>query len=134
MTTVNINDYLQTRVKKLNIDKIERHIFICADQTKPICCNKQMSIDSWDYLKLRLKELNLETRIFRTKANCLRVCEYGPILVIYPDRIWYHSVTIPLIERIIQEHIIGGQVVNEFAFYRDLDTDLTEDLTPMPIS
>ncbi len=120
MSTVKIKECLKARVQKLNIDKIERHIFICADQTKPICCDKQISLDSWDYLKLRLKELNLETHTFRTKANCLRVCEYGPILVIYPDRIWYHSVTIPVIERILQEHIIGGRVVEEFVFFGEL--------------
>jgi (2Fe-2S) ferredoxin len=124
MSTVNIADIkelLQSRVKKLSIDKIERHLFICADQTKPLCCSKQISIESWDYLKLRLRELNLEVGVFRTKANCLRVCEHGPIMVVYPDRIWYHSVTIPVIERIIQEHIIGGQVVTEFMFYREFD-------------
>jgi (2Fe-2S) ferredoxin len=114
----NIQTSLGDRVKKLAIDKIERHLFICADQTKPICCDRSLSIDIWDYLKLRLKELNLETQVFRTKANCLRVCIHGPILVVYPDRIWYHSVTIPIIERIIQEHIIGGQAVEEFIFYR----------------
>jgi (2Fe-2S) ferredoxin len=120
---------LQARVKKLAIDKIERHLFICADPTKPICCDRQISIDSWDYLKLRLKELNLETQVFRTKANCLRVCIHGPILVVYPDRIWYHSVTIPVIERILQEHIIGGEIVKEFAFYENPD----KNLAAMPI-
>jgi (2Fe-2S) ferredoxin len=125
ISTVNISSEIQAslgdRVKKLAIDKIERHLFICADQTKPICCDRSLSIDTWDYLKLRIKELNLETQVFRTKANCLRVCIHGPILVIYPDRIWYHSVSIPVIERIIQEHIIGGQVVTEFMFYGEVN-------------
>ena len=113
-----IKKSLQSRVEKLSINKIERHLFICADQTKPLCCSKQISIESWDYLKHRLRELNLEVSVFRTKANCLRVCEYGPILVVYPERVWYHSVSIPVIERIIQEHIIDGQVVEEFMFYK----------------
>jgi len=119
MNTSEIQESLQIKVKKLSIDKIEKHLFLCADQTKPLCCSKQISLDSWDYLKRRLRELNLETQIFRTKANCLRVCEHGPILVIYPDRIWYHSVTIPVIERILHEHIIGGQIVEEFVFFRN---------------
>ena len=121
MSSTALKASLQTQVKKLGIDKIERHLFLCADQTKPLCCSKQVSIESWDYLKRRLRELNLEVGVFRTKANCLRVCEQGPILVVYPDRIWYHSVTIPVIERIIQEHIIGGHVVAEFIFYRTVD-------------
>jgi len=129
MTTANIPELkkedikksLQSRVEKLSIDKIERHLFICADQTKPLCCSKQISIESWDYLKHRLRELNLEVSVFRTKANCLRVCEYGPILVVYPERVWYHSVSIPVIERIIQEHIIDGQVVEEFMFYKEFN-------------
>jgi len=121
----NLQESLQARVTKLGIDQIHRHLFLCADQTKPICCSKAISIDSWNYLKSRLQELNLETQIFRTKANCLRVCEHGPILVVYPDRIWYHSVTIPVIERILQEHIIGGQVVQEFAFWGDTSTSKT---------
>jgi (2Fe-2S) ferredoxin len=109
-------------IVKLGLDRISRHIFICADQTKPICCSKADSIASWDYLKLRLKELGLDTPnapqecVFRTKANCLRVCHNGPIVVVYPDRVWYHSATPEVIERILQEHIIGNQVVKEYAF------------------
>ncbi len=109
-------------IDKLGLDRISRHIFICADQTKPICCSKADSIAAWDYLKRRLKELGLDTPkapqecIFRTKANCLRVCHHGPIVVVYPDRVWYHSATPEVIERILQEHIIGNRVVKEYAF------------------
>ena len=99
--------------QSLGLANIKKHIFICADQTKPKCCSKDESIKVWDYLNKRLSELNLgETEVFfRTKANCLRVCKNGPIMVIYPEGIWYHSVDERMIDKIIQDYIIGGKIV-----------------------
>jgi len=122
--------------EKLGIPQIERHLFLCSDQTKPKCCDKEIGLEAWNYLKKRLKELNLDRPtelnpncIFRTKANCLRVCSEGPILLVYPDGTWYKNVTAEAIEKIIQEHLLGNKIVEEYAFYRHPlpETTITEE-------
>lgn len=131
---------LEKIASRLSIGGLQRHIFLCAEQKNPRCASYDETSAAWRELKSLTKTHDLATAppvwrgdftvdpgeveqgtgsVLRTKVDCLRVCEQGPIAVVYPDGVWYHSVAGAVLERIVEEHLVGGRVVEEYVFARD---------------
>lgn len=109
------DEQLEVAARAAGVNGGGRHIFLCADQAVAKCCDPAAGLEAWEFLKGRLKELGEEgPLVLRTKANCLRVCLRGPVAVVYPEGVWYHSCTPQVLDRIVREHLIEGNPVEEF--------------------
>jgi (2Fe-2S) ferredoxin len=109
-------DILKTLAAQRKVSTARQHLLLC---TAGKCASEEQANESWDYLKRRIRELNLldvDSGVYRSKVDCLRICRQGPIMLSYPDGTWYHSCSPEVIEKILQEHVLNGNPVNDYSF------------------
>lgn len=104
---------IATAAEKIGIGRLRRHVFLCAGAK---CCDPAVGEEAWLHLKKRLPELGLDGVVARTKVHCLRLCAAGPVAVVYPEGVWYGHLRRDNLERVLQQHLVDGEVVRDLCF------------------
>lgn len=111
---------IAVKIEKIALASARRHVFLCADRENPKCADAERAMAAWNHLKdgLRKRGLSEAGGVLRTRVGCLRVCEGGPIAVVYPEGVWYRACDPPVLDRIMDEHLAAGRPVEEFVIAR----------------
>ncbi len=108
------------------MQRVSHHLLLCATASKAKCCDPALGAETWAALKQGIKRLDLENPareqgvVLRSKADCLRICSDGPVLLIWPDGCWYGGVTPDRVDRILTEHVIGGRPIDDWLIQRSV--------------
>ena len=116
---------------------ISQHLLLCATPSKALCCpDPAVGVASWEALKRLVRELGLEDParpegiVLRSKADCLRICADGPVLLIWPEGIVYGAVSPERIVRIVREHVMGGVPIEPWILRRMPFQELPQEISP----
>ena len=109
-------DKARRKLEKMGVPGARRHVLMCVDLDETGCANAKRMKRAWSHLRTRLKERGLTGRngsVLRARTRCLGICEGGPLAVVYPEGAWYGDCDPDTVDRIVDEHLVGGRIVED---------------------